>query len=98
MTVLMTMDLTVERKVIEEVSAGMRAHEDPPEGLIVHVATETANGVHVVDIWESKEAFEKFNADRLTPAMQKAIVERNIQLGGPPEQTFEEVFDVVRGR
>jgi heme-degrading monooxygenase HmoA len=98
MTVLMTMDLPVDRKVVEEVSSGMRTHEDPPEGLIVHVATETANGVHVVDIWESKEAFEKFSADRLTPAMQKAMVELNIKMDGPPEQTFEEAFDVVRGR
>jgi hypothetical protein len=30
--------------------------------------------------------------------MQKAMVELNIKMDGPPEQTFEEAFDVVRGR
>jgi len=98
MTVLMTMDLPVTKEDVEAVSSALRSHEDPPAGLIVHVATETANGVHVVDIWESKETFEKFNADRLTPAMQQAMIERNIPLAGPPEQTFVEAFDVVRGR
>ena len=98
MAILMQMDLPVSREDVEAFSAAMRTHEDPPTGLIAHAVTRTTNGIHVVDIWDSREAFEKFNADRLTPAMQQAITERNITLEGPPEQTFDEAFDVVRGR
>ena len=98
MAVLMQMDLPVSREDVEALSATMRTHDDPPGGLIAHAVTETTNGIHVVDIWDSKEAFEKFNADRLTPAMQQTIAQRNITLDGPPQQTFDEAFDVVRGR
>jgi len=99
MTVLMTMDLPVQRADLEAVSSAMGVRENPPAGLIVHVMSETSNGVHVVDIWESKAAFDKFNDDRLMPTMQKVMAERNISMDGPPPvPTFDEAFDMVRGR
>ena len=98
MTIVMTMDLPAARKEIEEVSAGMGTHENPPDGLIVHVATETANGVHVVDIWESQAAFEKFRDDLLMPTMQKFMSEHNMTMDEAPQPTIDEAFDVVRGR
>jgi hypothetical protein len=39
MTVLLTMDLPVSRDVLEAVSSQMGVHDDPPEGLVVHVMT-----------------------------------------------------------
>ena len=99
MTVLLTMDLPVKRADLEAVSTAMGVRENPPEGLLLHVMTETPGGIHVVDVWDSKEAFEKFNSDRLTPTMQKVMTERNVSLDGPPpEPTFNEAFDVVKGR
>ena len=99
MTVLLTMDLPVKRADLEAVSTAMGVRENPPEGLLLHVMTETSGGIHVVDVWDSKEAFEKFNSDRLTPTMQKVMTERNVSLDGPPpEPTFSEAFDVVKGR
>jgi hypothetical protein len=99
MTVLMTMDLPVKRADLEAVSAAMGVHDNPPAGLVVHVMSETANGVHIVDIWESQDAFDKFNNGQLMPTMQKVMAERNISMDGPPpEPTFDEAFDMVRGR
>lgn len=99
MAVVMTMDLPVTRDDIETASSAMGVLENPPDGLIVHVATETSNGVHVVDVWESKDAFDKFNNAQLMPAMQKVIADHHIQMDGPPpEPTFDEAFDLVRGR
>jgi heme-degrading monooxygenase HmoA len=73
--------------------------ENPPAGLIVHVMTETANGVHVVDVWESQADFDRFSNSQLMPTMQKVMAERHISMDGPPpEPTFEEAFDVVRSR
>jgi hypothetical protein len=50
MTVIMIQDLPVSRADIEAVSADVGAAENPPEGLIVHVAIETAEGVRIIDI------------------------------------------------
>ena len=75
MTVVMTMDLPVSRDDLEAVSADLGTHENPPDGLIVHVATQTADGVHVLDVWENEAAFEKFRDNQLLPSMQKYMVE-----------------------
>jgi hypothetical protein len=99
MAVLMTMDISIGRKHLEAVSTAMGVQDDPPDGLIVHVLTETSDGVHVVDIWQSQADFQKFNDERLLPTMQKVLSERGVSLDGPlPEPTFDEAYDVVRGR
>jgi hypothetical protein len=55
--------------------------------------------VHVTDIWESQEDFQKFSDELLLPTMQKVLGERGNALDGPlPEPTFEEAFDLMRGR
>jgi len=46
--------------------------KNPPAGGIFHVAGFTAGTLHALDIWESQEAFEKFQKDRLTAAVQRA--------------------------
>ena len=40
-----------------------------PEGLILQVAGPTDEGFRVIGIWESKEAWQRFHADRLAPAI-----------------------------
>jgi hypothetical protein len=97
MVVLMTMDVPLTREDVEAVSAAVGP--DPADGLIAHVMTETPDGVHVTDIWESQEDFQKFSDELLLPTMQKVLGERGISLDGPlPEPTFEEAFDLLRGR
>ena len=98
MVVLMTMDVPVSREDAEVVSAAM-GPDDPPRGLIAHVMTRRPDGVHVVDIWERQEDFQKFSDEQLLPTMQRVLDERGISLDGPPpEPTVEEAFDLVRGR
>jgi hypothetical protein len=65
--------------------AAARLVDPPPEGLVVHVAGPTDDGVRIIDIWESEEAWERFRAERLAPAIAA--------LGGPsrPEPTFRDV-------
>jgi hypothetical protein len=53
------------------------APESPPDGLIVHMAANTGDGIRIVDVWESREAFDTF-IQGAPPAMQ--------QLGIPPFQ------------
>jgi hypothetical protein len=98
MTVVMTMDVPVSRADLEAVSADLGTHDNPPDGLIVHVATATADGVHVMDIWESAADFEKFRDNQLLPSMQKYMTEHKMSMDDAPHPQLDEAFDVVRGR
>jgi hypothetical protein len=59
--------------------------EPPPDGLIVHVAGPTDEGVRIIDVWESEDAWQRFRSERLDPAIA--------ELGGPgrPEPTFRDL-------
>jgi hypothetical protein len=55
-------------QVRNEVTSGDR----PPDGAIYHVAGPTEGGWCVVEVWESREAFDRFFADKLQQALQRA--------------------------
>jgi hypothetical protein len=42
---------------------------DPPEGLIFHAAGPIDGGWGIIDFWESREHFDRFQESRLGPAM-----------------------------
>src|SRR5689334_16561353 len=69
---------------------------DPaPEGLILHLAGPTDEGVRTIDVWEDEQAWRQFHRDHLAPAIAA--------LGGParPQATFRELRPshiVMRGR
>ena len=55
-------------------SMGIHGDDDAPEGLISHLASTTDGGMLVTDVWESKDAFYSFVAERLGPALAAAGV------------------------
>src|SRR3954463_8214206 len=40
-----------------------------PEGLLVHLGRETRGGFQIIEVWESKELFERYNAEVIEPAV-----------------------------
>jgi hypothetical protein len=40
-------------------------------GALFHWATQTESGVRVVDVWESKEDFERFAQERSSPSLSR---------------------------
>ncbi len=59
------------------------------EGMIFHVARATDDGFEMVDVWESKEHFDKFGEAVVGPAMVRAGIDTS---GPQPEMTeFEPV-------
>ena len=60
-----------------------------PAGRLYHVCFGDPNGLNVSDIWESREAFEKFG-ETLRPLMQDLGV-------GPPNIEFFEVHNIIEG-
>ena len=66
-----------------------------PAGAISHVAWMADDGFHVVDVWESEEAFNKFAEERLMP-----VVKGDVGIEGEPKVKFTKahrVFDAQHG-
>ena len=70
-------------KRLEQAGAGS------PAGRQFHVCFGDPQNLRVSDIWESREAFEKFG-ETLRPLMQELGV-------GPPEIEFFEVHNIIEG-
>ena len=58
-----------------------------PDGGISHWVAGTDDGIRVVDVWESREQFDRFAQEQIGPFSQEAGIE------GPPEMTFYEVHN-----
>jgi hypothetical protein len=76
MTVVMSMSWAgVSPEQYDMVRDTVGWEEVAPVGGQVHVAWFDAQGLHVIDIWDSEQAFETFFAQRLAPAIEKAGIE-----------------------
>jgi hypothetical protein len=61
---------------VEDIPASWEHYEPPfaatadgvPKGLILHVAGPTDEGFRTIDIWATREAWERFQQDRLACA------------------------------
>jgi hypothetical protein len=65
------------------------AHDGPgaPGGLF-HWVAKTDRGLRVVDVWESRETFDRFAQEQILPYTQEAGI-------GTPELTFYEVYNTL---
>ena len=61
-----------------------------PAGRVYHVCFGETDNLRVSDIWDSREAFEKFG-ETLRPLMQDLGI-------APPEIEFFEVHNIIEGR
>jgi quinol monooxygenase YgiN len=70
---------------------GTMAPSPAPEGLILHTAGKGPNGWRVVDVWESREHFERFLEDQVMPAAE--------EMGAPSmsEPEVWELHNILRG-
>jgi uncharacterized protein (DUF927 family) len=70
-------DKETYQKVNELLGIDMNSGDgDWPAGLLTHSAGKTANGWTVVEVWESREAQDKFMNERLGKALHQAGVEK----------------------
>jgi len=59
-----------------------------PGGLF-HWVTKTSDGIRVIDVWQSREAFDKFSQEKIVPITQQ------VGLPAPPEIQFFEVHNYL---
>jgi hypothetical protein len=53
----------------------VRWEQDVPPGGMFHVAGFDEHGLHVTDVWESAEQFQRFVDDRLMPGVAQVGIE-----------------------
>ena len=58
-------------------------------GGLFHWVTKTDDGIRVVDVWESREAFDRFAQEKIGPITQE------VGLPSAPELTFYEVHNYL---
>ena len=89
----------VPMSLVEAVTEEMGVESSPPEGMILHTHYEQDGRVHILDVWDSAEAHQKFAESRLMPAMGKVAAAHgfDIAAAGPPDTVVTEVQRVVRG-
>lgn len=69
----------------------------PAEGLVVHLVVRRPGGLRYVDVWESREARQRFLDERIHPVLPRLLVRSGIQMQGEPPIDEVEVLDVMWG-
>jgi hypothetical protein len=82
-------ELPVGPEEYDQVNAEIGA--DPP-GLILHTASVHGGTMRIIDVWESKEAYERFERETLMPAMERIGVPA--PEGGPPPRDEYELHNM----
>lgn len=79
-----TQDVPIDAALYERIIEGLG--EEPPKGLIVHLALELPEGgLRYVDVWESEEAWDRFAEERLHPVVHPLLRSQLGQNSPPPE-------------
>jgi hypothetical protein len=83
----------------EEIYAKVKAEigEDAPKGLILQVVSKAqAGGLRHLTVWESREQWERFQAERVGPAVGKVLAAMGITEAAPrPVITELDLVDVI---
>ncbi len=59
----------VTQEQYERMGAGLGKTASGPDAILIHVCGPTEDGWRIADVWESREAFDRFADRRLIPAM-----------------------------
>ncbi len=66
----------------DQVRARARWDQDLPDGAKLHVCGFADDGMHILDIWDSEQAFNAFFEQRVRPAVAEVGIE------GQPDVKF----------
>ena len=75
MTYTFTQDVPIDAAVYSRILEGLG--DEPPKGLVVHLAVERPEGgLHYFDVWESEEDWDRFAEERLHPVVHPLLASR----------------------
>jgi hypothetical protein len=72
--------------------------DDRPEGLLVQLVVKSDGGLRHIDVWESRQDWERYRDERVGPAVGKVLAAAGIAERRPqPVERPLEVVDVMTG-
>ena len=90
MAVRMEMDIEATPEQYDQVDQALDVDGNPPDGFIAHSAEDRGGTIHIVDIWESPEAFGAFAAGRMGPTIAQELGD---EAPDAPEPKFTELHN-----
>jgi hypothetical protein len=83
----------------DAIAERLGAHDNPPEGLILHTAgfDDEAGVFRIFDVWETREQGERFQAERVMPLVEEVVFAANPGAPPPSRDAYYTLHDVVRG-
>jgi hypothetical protein len=87
-----TQDLPITTDVYGRILEGIGAA--PPSGCIVHVVQKIDGGLRYMDVWESREACDRFLEERVHPVLQAAFNAAGATLPQEPARNEFELVDL----
>lgn len=63
----------VTAEIYDSVNAEADVEAQPPAGLLLHCAGEVDGQWQIVDVWDSYEHAERFDQERLGPALEEVL-------------------------
>jgi len=88
MTYAFVQDVPANERIYGEIRE--RLGDEPPKGLVTHVAMKRENGLRYVDVWETRADWERFRDDKVEPAVSAVLSD----LGIPHDHTMVQTEDV----
>ena len=90
MTYAFTYDVPIDRDTYARIKEGIGPARPP--GMIAHLAYRTETGLRYVDLWQTKDDWERFQDERLHPVVHALLKE---MLGFVPPEPALTVLDMV---
>ena len=84
----------------ERMYAQVRAEigEEQPKGLILHMVIKREDGLRHFQVWESRQEWERFQQERVAPAVAKMLAAVGVTDPPPrPEAQEMELIDIRTG-
>ena len=87
-----TQDLPITTAVYARIMEGVGT--EPPAGCIVHAVVRIDGGLRYIDVWESREACDRFLDERVHPVLQAAFSAAGATPPPEPERAECELIDL----
>jgi hypothetical protein len=72
--------------------------EEQPKGLVLHMVIKRQDGLRHFEVWESRQQWERFQQERVAPAVAKMLAAVGVTEPPPrPEAQEMELIDIRTG-
>jgi quinol monooxygenase YgiN len=88
-----TQDLPISTDVYARIMEGVGT--EPAAGCLLHAVVRLEGGLRYIDVWESREACDRFLEERVHPVLQAAFSASGATMPGEPDRAEIEIVDLL---